>query len=478
MVTTGLWKPLSTLTCNGAEGLLRRTIMLVLRLAAALLLVLLPALAQRPAKPKKPASSPKPEAVKTLPADPSKPFNLSTITVTGNSNFTPEQIIAMSGLKKGEAVKKDDFDAAQQRLLESGLFETVAYRYEPSGAAQEYGATLEVKEIAQIYPYRFEAIAGDEKAMRAWLKEKEPLFGDRIPATEPVIRRFASALTDYFKKTGADMDISGRLLPNEKGQLEVVFQPSSLPSVAEVQFTGNRTINTATLQQAIAGTAIGAVYTENRFRQILDNTVRPLYEAEGRLRVAFPNIETKPATGVKGIVVSVAITEGEPYKLADVRITGPMAQDKALMKEGAFRTDEVVNMKAVDEGTDRMEAALKRRGYLTARSVTERKVDDSKKTVALTVEVDPGPQYKMGQLKIEGLDIQTEPEIRKMWAIKPNQPFNAEYPDLFLAKMPELLDNLGKTRAAVNPDPGTLKVDVILIFSAPEKEKKKDERKF
>lgn len=380
----------------------------------------------------------------------------------------------MSGLQKGAPVKKDDFDAAQQRLLESGLFETVAYRYEPSG--QEYRATLEVKEIAQIYPYRFEALAGDEKAMRAWLKQKEPLFGDRIPPTEPVIRRFATALTEFFKKSGADMDISGRLLPNDKGELEVVFQPSSLPSVAEVQFTGNKTITSAMLQQAVAGTAIGAVYTENRFRQILDSTVRPLYEADGRLRVAFPTIETKPAIGVNGILVTVAVNEGEQYKLADVRITGPMAGDKGLMKEGSFRVDETVNMKAVDEGTDRMEAALKRRGYLTARSVTERKLDDSKKTVALTVEVDPGPQYKMGQLTIEGLDIQTEPEIRKLWAIKPNQPFNAEYPDLFISKMPEVLDNLGKTRAAVNPDPGTLKVDVILIFSAPEK--KKEERKF
>ena len=112
----------------------------------------------------------------------------------------------------------------------------------------------------------------------------------------------------------------------------------------------------------------------------------------------------------------------------------------------------------------------------SARSVSERRIDDKAKTVALSIEVDPGPQYKMGQLTIEGLDIQTEPEIRKMWALKPNQPFNAEYPDLFLSKMPELMDNLGKTRASVNPDPGTLKVDVILIFSAPEK--KKPERQF
>jgi outer membrane protein assembly factor BamA len=104
--------------------------------------------------------------------------------------------------------------------------------------------------------------------------------------------------------------------------------------------------------------------------------------------------------------------------------------------------------------------------------VTERKINDDAKTVALTVEVDPGPQYKMGQLTIEGLDIETEPHIRKMWALKPNQPFDVDYPDLFVAEMPNVLDNLGKTRAAVNPDPGTLKVDVVVIFTAPEKKPK------
>src|SRR5690606_26233375 len=131
-------------------------------------------------------------------------------------------------------------------------------------------------------------------------------------------------------------------------------------------------ITEATLQQAVAGTAVGAVFTENRFRQILENTVRPLYEAQGRLRVSFGNIETAPAQGVKGLIVTVAVTEGEPYKLTNVRITGPVAEDKSLLKAGNFQLNATVNMKAVEDGTDNMEKALKRRGYLSARSVIER----------------------------------------------------------------------------------------------------------
>jgi outer membrane protein insertion porin family len=448
--------------------------MLVVRVLALSLVVLIPAVAQKPRPAaRKPAAAKQQQAPAPAVVDPSKPFTLSRIEVTGNKNFTAEQVIALSGLKPGQNVRKADFDEAQQKLLDSGLFETVAYRYEPVGRTQEYSARFEVKEIEQIYPYRFESLAGDEKAMRAWLKEKEPQFGDRIPPTMPVVRRFATALTDYFKKNGHDVEVSGRVLPNEKGQLEVVFQPSSLPAVAEVKFKGNSIITETTLQQAIAGTAVGAIYTEKGFRQILDHAVRPLYEAQGRLKVTFPKIETEPAQGVKGLVATVTVAEGEPYKLTNVRITGPLADDKSLTKIADFQLNATVNMKAVEESTDKIEKALKRRGYLSARSVVDRKLNDADKTVQLSVEVDPGPQYKMGQLTIEGLDIETEPHIRKMWALKPNQPFNVDYPDTFLAEMPNVLDNLGKTRAAVNPDPGTLKVDVVLIFTPPEKKAKK-----
>ena len=447
--------------------------MLVVRIVLALSVVSIPALAQKPRSPaRKPAASQPAAPAVTVPFDPAKPFALGKIEVTGNKNLDADQIIAMSGLKLGTNVLKTDFDAAQQRLLDSGLFETVAYRYDPIGKTQEYSARLEVKEIEQLYPYRFESVPGDEKAMRGWLKQKEPLFGERIPPTEPVLRRFSEALSEYFRKNGHQVDVAGRLLPNEKGQLEVVFQPSSLPSVAEVKFKGNSLISESTMQLAIASTAVGTIYTENRFRQVLDNTIRPLYEAQGRLGVTFPQLETQPATGVKGLIVTVSVVEGEPYKLTNVRLTGPVADDKSLLKIGDFTLNATVNMKAVDEGTDKIEKALKRRGYLSARSVVERKLNDADKTVQLSIEVDPGPQYKMGQLTIEGLDIETEPHIRKMWALKPNQPFNAEYPDTFLAEMPNVLDNLGKTRAAVNPDAGTLKVDVVLIFTAPENPKK------
>jgi outer membrane protein insertion porin family len=404
-----------------------------------------------------------------LPADPTQKLPLRSLVVRGLKNFNADEVLKLSGLRVDMGVNQSDFDKAQQRLLDTGLFETVAYKYDqvpPKG----YEAAFEVKEVPQLFPYRFEGIEADEKALRAWLREQEPLFGDQIPATQPVLERMSASVSRFLEKNGRAMNIVGRTAQAAGGRIEVVFLPSTLPSVAEVRFTGNKTIPQAALQQAVAGVAIGALYTEPRFRQILDTSVRPLFEAEGLLRVAFPKLETAQASDVNGIIVNVTVEEGNVYKLKEVGLAGPMADEKSLLKRGRFRTGEVVNMTAVQAGVEDMKRSLRRSGYMKVDSKIDRKIDDKAQTVDVIVNLDPGPQYKMGQLTIEGLDVETEPHIRKLWALQPNQPFDNEYPDLFVSKMPEYLDNIGKTRAIVNPDSGTLKVDVTVRFEPEPKQ--------
>lgn len=442
--------------------------MQMVRLVLPALLVCSAVLAQQ-----RPARGSRPAAPKPAVADLNQPFPLREIAVRGNASFAAAQVIELSGLSQGQVVSKKDFDAAQQKLLATGLFETVAYRFEAIPGAQAYRATLEVKEIAQLFPYRFEAIEADAKEMRAFLRSREPLFTDQIPATEPVLKKMAALVEEFLRAKDKPVQVVGRLMPDASNRMEVVFQPSSLPAVAEVQFHGSKALTNPMLQQAIAGTAIGALYTENRFRQILEATIRPLFEAEGRLRVTFPKLETAPAADVKGVIVTVHVNDGPIYKLRSIALGGAMSEDEGLLKAGRFREGEVANMTAVQEGAKNMERVLKRRGFLKAESKIERKIDDQAKAVDVVIHVDPGQQYRMGMLIIKGLDVETEPHIRKLWALKPNQPFDVEYPDLFLSKMPEYLDSLGKTKSVVEPDPGTLKVDVTLFF---EGEKKRPEK--
>jgi outer membrane protein assembly factor BamA len=105
---------------------------------------------------------------------------------------------------------------------------------------------------------------------------------------------------------------------------------------------------------------------------------------------------------------------------------------------------------------------------MQVKSETERKVDDKEKKVDVVVHVEPGVMFSFGKLKIEGLDIQSEPQIRKLWALKPGAPFNTEYPNFFLARVREdgYFDNLGNTKSKLDTDDKSKIVDVTLIFTS------------
>jgi len=98
----------------------------------------------------------------------------------------------------------------------------------------------------------------------------------------------------------------------------------------------------------------------------------------------------------------------------------------------------------------------------------DRHPDDKKKTVDLVFKPELGTQYMFGKLTVEGLDILSEPSVRKLWTMKEGKPFNADYPDYFLEQIREqgLFDGLGKTRSSLKVDEQNRIVDVTLSFGA------------
>src|SRR5581483_50074 len=118
--------------------------------------------------------------------------------------------------------------------------------------------------------------------------------------------------------------VAGKVVALTAQKFEAQFTPArGLPNVSLVSFEGNKVVRETALQNAIASVAFGQPYTEDNFRVLLDNQIKPLYEKEGYMRVTFPKIETAPSAQVKGIDVKVWIDEGKTYKLGTVSVRGP-----------------------------------------------------------------------------------------------------------------------------------------------------------
>src|SRR5262249_46456134 len=137
-----------------------------------------------------------------------------------------------------------------------------------------------------------------------------------------------------------------------------------------------------------------------------------------------------------------------------------------LLKVANFKKGDLANFDEINQGVDRMKKRLRRDGYMRADAKVERTVHDDKKNVDIAVRIDEGPQFMFGKLTIQGLDLEGEPAIRKLWAMKEGKPFNPEYPDFFLAQIKErgIFDNLGEAKASVNVNEKNRTADVTLNF--------------
>jgi outer membrane protein insertion porin family len=419
-------------------------------------------------------AQPRPPAKKSTP--PAR-WPIDSLTVEGLHTYTREQVLAVAGLKIGQVAGKPEFEAARDKLMACGAFETVGYKFVAAAQGKGYAATIQVTEVEQVYPVIFEELRVSQKDLEAALAAKDPLFSmEKMPATQPVLERYVKWVQEFLASKGVPEKVAGSVTVSAPGEFAIVFRPArNLPAVAQVTFEGNHVIPQNVLREAIAGVAIGMPYTEDRFREVLNNAIRPLYEGRGRVRVSFPEIRTEPAKDVQGVHVTVTVDEAQSYELGKVVIEGPSPLDaNVLLKAGDFKTGDVANFDRVNQGLERIRVAMRHAGYLEAKVTMDRKIDKEKATVDVAVHVDAGPRFTMGKLNIVGLDLNGEFEIRRIWTMREGGPFNADYPDLFLNRVREegLFENLGKTKSEFKINDRDHTADVTLTFAGENPQQK------
>jgi outer membrane protein insertion porin family len=284
-----------------------------------------------------------------------------------------------------------------------------------------------------------------------------------------VLARYTAWIQEYVTAHGGKDKITAKIMPLTAAQLLIVFRPARAePVVAEVSFTGNSVLPASLLQNAISEVAVGMPYNEDHFRQLLDSSIRPLYDARGRIRVAFPKITAENAKDVEGLAVTVTVDEGASYDLGGVRLeAAPDFRAEDLLKIAKLKTGDVVDFDEIGQGLDRIRKALSQRGYIRSNIQVVRHIDDRKRIVDLVLRLDEGPRFLFGKLSIEGLDLNGEAAIRKLWVIQEGKPFNAGYPDYFLSRVRQdnIFENLKKTRAEVKFNEQAHTVDVTLYFN-------------
>jgi outer membrane protein insertion porin family len=391
-------------------------------------------------------------------------FPIRSISVRGSGLYTWEDLAALTDLKVGQPLDDAALRNAQRQLSDSGLFSMVGFEYRPSADNQGYALIFEVSDFAQKYPVRFDRLGKPDAELLAYLEKSVPLFRNPIPYSERLIDQVKRALESEVGP------VASRVATDGGDELFLLIHPTGAPPVIrQVRILGAEAVDASEIQFAMNSVAVGVEYRESLFAEMLRLNALPLYETRGKLRARFTGIETRTAGDAEGLVVDVTVEEGPSYNFGEVAITGAEgdAPEDELKSAANLKAGEVANFQEVAAAQARLHVLLRRNGFLDVNSQVERSVDDEKRTVGIGIRLDPGPQYVFGRLRIEGLDLIGEAEIKRIWGMNAGQPFNPEYPDFFLNRVKEegLFDDLKETKAAIQPNPRTRTADVTLIFN-------------
>lgn len=386
---------------------------------------------------------------------------IGSIHVEGNSRLPAAAIIGASGLKPGVSVSPQDLQAASQRLMDTGLFLSTNYRYVPARSQEKpvIDVTLIVAEIAELRPCRIQITGTEEEGVWAWLQKNEPLVEKRIPANDAAESLYLRAIERFIaERLGRKEKVIAKLAGPP---MSYVFRPEILPKVAAVRFEGNQSIPAADLAKALGRVAVNSEYTEIEFRSWVEYNLRPLYENIGRLRVSFPRVSVDPdASGA--LAVTTAVEEGAVYHLEALEIAGedlPPAVPNLMESTPG----DVINWQAITTGARKLESALAHYGYLNASSKIDRMLDDRKYLARVTVTLRKGQQSKMGELRIAGLDAQSEARNRARWPLAPGAPLDLDAVKSFRFEIPRSAATL-RIHFRLQPQTGSDLVDVLYTF--------------
>ena len=403
-----------------------------------------------------------------------KKLPLSKIEFSGLQHRTEAEAIAASGLQIGQAIDIPTLDEAAQRLLDSGLFKKLSYRYRTTGG--QAVVTFEVEEErGAVLPVVFDNFV--------WFSNDELLNAVRqqVPS---------------FDGTASDGAIDGitkalqRLLQERKvpGRVEYMPYVNLLSGSSEHVFS-IKDVNLPICTLHVSGAAgvqeseliknskplIDSDYSRSFVLSFAQENLVPIYRERGYLRVNFNTPTAKPEAdaGSKckdGVTVTLPVEEGSVYSWEKAEWSGNTALSvQELDAALGMKTGELANGLKIDKGLGSINEAYGRKGYLAAKVKRIPVFEGANQRVTYRVDINEGPQYRMGMLTISGLPESAINRLKGRWKLQPGDVYDASYLKEFMKKEMVLdASEVGfppkKLSTEIKPDRKKLTVDVVINF--------------
>jgi hypothetical protein len=107
-----------------------------------------------------------------------------------------EAVLGIAQLRIGGAIDKAAIEAACGKLGDTGLFESVSYRYAP-GPKRGYALTLTLADQKRLTDAAIDFPGVDDSALWQWLASLYPPFNRKVPANDSAQEFLSQVLAEH-----------------------------------------------------------------------------------------------------------------------------------------------------------------------------------------------------------------------------------------------------------------------------------------
>jgi outer membrane protein assembly factor BamA len=367
-------------------------------------------------------------------------FIVAEVHASGSHRYNDVQISATAGLKPGDPIDNDKLQAIANDLAQLGVFSRVNYRF----TAKDRRAIINFElQDAQVFPVMFENFPWfTDQELADEIRRAVPLFDGNAPNGGTVLDEITAALSAKLASRGIKASVAHTLVAAPSGSDMIMRFRQDGPSftVSSVQFNDFMAQNSEKLHDRVSD-LVGKTYSRFAIELFENEQVRPLYLAAGEIRVKFsaPILQLSDASGANApstVIVQIPINPGPVFHVSGITWTGNTALDNAaLSRLVAVKPGDLADGMRLTAAWQQIELEYGHRGYLDSKVSPMPEFQDANGTVAYNVKIEEGPQYRMGELVITGLSVDSERALRNNWRLAPGQVFDKTFLDSMLAKL-------------------------------------------
>ncbi|WP_438981778.1 outer membrane protein assembly factor BamA, partial [Lentibacter sp.] len=393
-------------------------------------------------------------------------YSFNSVAVEGNKRIETGTILTYAGIARGETVSAGDINEAYQRILASGLFESV--EIVPQGGK----LVIKVTEFPTINQISFE---GNERLkdneLSSFIKLKPRLVFSPTQA-----ERDAATLTEAYAENGRlAARITPKIIRRSDNRVDLVFEifEGGNTEVSRIGFVGNQVYSDRRLRRVLESKQAGLLralirkdtFVEDRL-QFDQQVLRDFYVSRGYVDFRTTAVNAELARERDGYFLTFNVEEGQQFAFGEITTISEIEDVDSEVYQDTIklRAGETYSPSLVENAIARMERLAIRNGQPFLR--VEPRITRNDRDLTLDVEfvLSKGERIFVERIDIEGNATTLDRVVRRQFRVAEGDPFNPRE----IRESAERIRALGffgdaQVNAREGSTPNTVIVDVDVV---------------